>query len=359
MVQQIVVQNILFYILFGGVTTLSVVACCYLLFRKGNAFSQKINPPIRPRYFTAAFFASIATSHLWWFLFRFAQPGSITPHSGLICMSFDAIVVMPALLCTLLAMLQDRKRSLGKVAIVVVIGLIDLVIYDVTENKYSTACIAVYIILMLAILFIITKALRQYGQWLRENHADLENKEVWQTFVVIGVVIIVALVYAFSSGSLLSETLIEVADILLTVILLWRVETLEDLEENDVVEDIIDEEEDAYLFERIEASLKKNCVDSHFYLHHDASLTQLARKMKTNTTYLSHHFAKQGLNYNSYINGLRIAHFERLYNQAIRDRRGATATELAKQSGFSSYSTFSTAFKMIKHQTVAEWMHRH
>ena len=29
------------------------------------------------------------------------------------------------------------------------------------------------------------RALRQYGRWLRDNYADLEHKEVWQSFVVL------------------------------------------------------------------------------------------------------------------------------------------------------------------------------
>ena len=36
--------------------------------------------------------------------------------------------------------------------------------------------------------------------------------------------------------------------------------------------------------------------------------------------------------------------------------RPITANQLAYESGFKSYSTFATAFKLFKGQTVTDWM---
>ena len=67
-------------------------------------------------------------------------------------------------------------------------------------------------------------------------------------------------------------------------------------------------------------------------------------------------FSSQDTNYNTYINHLRINHFIRLYNKAVVDLRNFTAQELALESGFHSYRTFSEAFKHQTGQTVTVWM---
>ncbi len=348
--------QIFFYMLFGGVAMMSSVACGYILLRKGNAFSSDVNPPARLRNFTAVFFASIAVSHIWWWLFRFAWPGSYSPQTAILCMSFDVLVVLPALLCMLLAMLQDRRRPLWNVIVVEIIGMADLALYGITGDKYSILCVLLYTVLLLIIMLILIRALREYGRWLRQNHADLEHKEVWQTFVITGVTLATSLIYAFSSGSLLSETLIEVADIVLISTLLWRVETLQTLEEIEIIEDVSENvEPDDILYEKLDALLQEYCVNKRFYLRHNASMADLANIMGTNTSYLSQHFAQQGINYNIYINGLRIAHFEKLYKQTLNEKYGVKVTDIIGQCGFGSYSAFSKAFKDFKGQNVQEW----
>ena len=98
-------------------------------------------------------------------------------------------------------------------------------------------------------------------------------------------------------------------------------------------------------------------VQGQLYLQHDLTLAQLAQAIGTNRYYLSQHFAQQGLTYNAYINGLRIQHFINLYHNAIATQRPFTAQQLANESGFRSYSTFSAAFKQRMGQTVTSWMH--
>ena len=62
------------------------------------------------------------------------------------------------------------------------------------------------------------------------------------------------------------------------------------------------------------------------------------------------------MTYNAYINGLRIQHFVRLYQEAVAADRPFTALQLAQESGFRSYSTFAAAFKQRMGQTVKIWM---
>jgi AraC-like DNA-binding protein len=102
--------------------------------------------------------------------------------------------------------------------------------------------------------------------------------------------------------------------------------------------------------------LQHYCIDTQLYLQHDLTLAQLAQAIGTNRFYLSKYFSSQGTTYNAYINDLRINHFVSLYRQAVDTRRPFTAQELAHQSGYRSYSTFSLAFKQRMGQAVTIWM---
>ena len=158
--------------------------------------------------------------------------------------------------------------------------------------------------------------------------------------------------------------------IFIVAFLLWRVETLQELEvKEDVSTPYIQEgllpsepqdSENADgitpLSSNIGLLLQKYCVESKLYLQHDLTLTQLSEKLGTNRTYLSQYFSQQDITYNLYVNRLRIDHFERLYREAIVSGRFFTAQQLAHDSGFRSYSTFAAAFKQFMGQTVTEWM---
>ena len=188
----------------------------------------------------------------------------------------------------------------------------------------------------------------------------------------------------------------QVGSALLTALLLWRVETLQQLDEVEEpaetglpvgefvgggeAEEIVRTEErqdkedvnevsgkvqnnadadslrDTSLVERIGELLKSHCEAPQLYLQHDLTLTKLCAAIGTNRTYLSTYFRQNGITYNAYINRLRIEHFERIYNESSSLMRPITANQLAYESGFKSYSTFATAFKLFKGQTVTDWM---
>ena len=102
--------------------------------------------------------------------------------------------------------------------------------------------------------------------------------------------------------------------------------------------------------------LKKHCEDTQLYLQYDISISQLATLIGINRSYLSKHFAMQGITYNAYINGLRIQHFINLYHEAAATNQPVRAQQLAHQSGFRNYNTFNAAFKKIMEMTATEWM---
>jgi len=352
--QHLTLQNILFLTLYGGVTISSIIACCYLLFRRANAFVPDVKPPIRLRKWTAAFLATMAVSHVWWLLIYFVQPEGTASNRALICIGIDIMTIIPTILCTMLAMMQDRRRPLWPIAVVMLLSLADVLVIHITGVTISTVSLIISFTLFAYILIKMVYAVMQYGNWLRNNFADLEHKEVWHNFLVLGVFMLSTIFYNFSNGSVHWEIIIQLLDFVLIFILLWRVETLETLEEHSG--ETTDTPVVDTIFTKIDSLLQQHCVDTKFYLQQDVSVSQLARLVGTNRTYLSQYFAQQGMTYNSYINSLRIEYFIRLYREAIAEHRPFTTSQLAYESGFRSYTTFSTAFKQVKGQTASAWM---
>ena len=108
---------------------------------------------------------------------------------------------------------------------------------------------------------------------------------------------------------------------------------------------------------QIEQLLAEHCVDTKLYLQHDLTLQQLAQTIGINRFYLSQYFSRQSITYNTYINNLRINYFISRYQEVVKTQRAFTVQQLASESGYRSYSTFSLAFKQRMGQTVSTWMH--
>ena len=102
--------------------------------------------------------------------------------------------------------------------------------------------------------------------------------------------------------------------------------------------------------------LQQRCIDTQLYLQHDMTLAQLAKSIGTNRYYLSQYFSSLDMNYNTYINDLRINHFVGLYREAIDNQPSITVRQLALESGFRSYTTFSDAFKRKMGLPVSSWI---
>jgi AraC-like DNA-binding protein len=161
------------------------------------------------------------------------------------------------------------------------------------------------------------------------------------------------------------------AEMLAVCFLLWRVETLSDLSalqqsttatDGDTTSTSPAENEESLppgAHDKITPLLQERCIDAQLYLQHDLTLQQLAKAIGINRYYLSQYFSRQGTTYNAYINGLRIDYFVRLYNEAASAHRPFTTKQLAYDSGYRSYSTFSLAFKQRTGQNVTSWMRNH
>ena len=301
--------------------------------------------------------AVCAFSHMLWMFYAYHPTSTVY----MVVCGLDMLMLFPTITGVLVSMLQDRKRPVWPVLVALVPAFVLVAICIVRGDEVLYLPLSIYAIAMYAsIILYMIFAVRKYGRWLRDNYADLENKEVWQSFIILALFLLFFVMYSSTSvGSRVLVCLLQIACIIIVGLLLWRVETLPELTANAVSEverEKLDQEQKQKA-SKMDSLLKKHCENRQLYLQNDLTLAQLAGAIGTNRTYLSQHFAQQGITYNAYINGLRIRHFVRLYQEALADGRTFTAQQLASESGFHSYSTFSATFKQLMGTTVAAWMH--
>jgi len=348
-------QLVLFFILYGITGVVPLMAAIYLLLRRGNAFAPGVTPPVRLRRWAASFFAVAALGHVWWYLFYIYSKDF---HSAcyVVVGVLDCVMLLTTIAGTLLAMLQDRKRpvwpAFAAMIPFVVLGALHIPFPDVPFMYIATVYVlSLYVLFSVYMVF----AVRQYGRWLNDNYADLENKKVWLSQVVSLVCLLLFILYALVDTDTILIYLLHVIELILFGLLLWRVETLPCL--TPVSPNLSQGEAPVNIdLAQIERLLAEHCVATQLYLQHDLSLQQLARTIGTNRSYLSQYFSRQGITYNTYINNLRINHFISRYQEVANTQQPFTVQQLANESGYRSYSTFSLAFKQRTGQSVTAWM---
>ena len=348
-------EDTLFIILYSVVTAMAMMASCYLLSRRGNAFATDIKTPAHLRRWTAVFLAAFALNHVWYMPIFFLSSSEDIRLCDLVGGLLDSMTIFPLAIIVLLAMLQDRRRPIWPVAVMFVPLAVGNALCVATLSYDFLPVLYLYLLMMgMGIIIYMVRALRQYGRWLRDNYADLEHKEVWQGFVVLAIYLLVYAIYSLDVGEQIYEYAMEVIIIILVCYLLWRVETLSDLSipegTTKNVSTLV-----GLPAKNIGLLLKQHCEEQQLYLQYDISLPQLAQTIGTNRLYLSQYFSSHGMTYNAYINGLRIQHFINLYHETVATRQPISVRQMAHQSGFRSYSTFNAAFKQNMGMTATEW----
>ena len=352
---------ILFFILYGITGVVPAIAAVYLLLRRANAIAPGITPPMRLRRWTASFFAVTTLAHVWWLLFNIYS-GDLHSVAYLVIVMVDCMLLFVTFAGMLLAMLQDRRRPVWP-ALVIMIPFVALwgAVMAFPSKLFEQITAAYLVLLGLLFLVHMIFAIRQYGRWLNDNYADLENKKVWLCQAVALGCMLLFVLYVLAVDMVLIWFL-HIIELVLVGLLLWRVETLPLLAQNTAEPSpnpqpltptstisTID-------LEQIDRLLKEHCVATQLYLQHELSLQDLAQAIGTNRSYLSQYFSRKSITYNTYINNLRIDFFIKRYQELTAARQAVVAQELAYESGFSSYRTFSRAFTQRMGQSVTTWM---
>ena len=161
---QINAELILFSMLYGGAAVAAVIACIYICLRKGNAFAPGVEPPVRLRRWAASFFVVSSLGHVWWYLF-YIYSGDIHSVSCMVVAVIDSVSLLTTIVGTLLAMLQDRKRSVWPVVPATIPYAVFMALNIVYPSGHFIS-IAITYILLIYVLFSIYMvfAVRQYGR---------------------------------------------------------------------------------------------------------------------------------------------------------------------------------------------------
>jgi AraC-like DNA-binding protein len=306
---------------------------------------------------------------MWYMPILFLSSSEDVKRCDLIGGLLDSMTFLPLSVALMFVMLQDRRRPLWPIAVMFVPFVVRNA-YNVVTCNYSflSMSLVYFLLFCIGLIIYMVRALRQYGRWLRDNYADLEHKEVWQSFVVLAIMLLVFVAYALTSEGPVYVYAMLVISVVFLCYILWRVETLSDLSiplsqgqcvaepATIMAEDVEGNGLSQAMREHFGALLQQHCIDTQLYLQHDLNLSQLAKAIGTNRFYLSQYFSSQGTTYNAYINDLRISHFESLYRETDASQRSITAQQLAQESGYRSYSTFCSIIKRKTGMSVTAWM---
>ena len=143
-------EDPLYIMLYAVVITMALLACCYLLFRRANAIAPDVTPPVRLRRWTAALFAVFVVNHLWYMGPLFFITSSDDVHlANLIGGLIDCLTFFPLAIIVLFSMLQDRRRPLWPVVVMVMPLVVGMVWCVVTCSKVLFPVLLGYLLLMM------------------------------------------------------------------------------------------------------------------------------------------------------------------------------------------------------------------
>jgi AraC-like DNA-binding protein len=381
------VQSILFFTLYGISGAVPLLAALYLLLRPCNVFSADIKPPMRLRRWAASFFVFSALTHVWWLLFFIFSRDQQSVVYQLIILT-DCVLLLTTVAGTMLSMLQDRRRPVWPVMLAMLPFVLLTCAYMANPSNLLKQMVMIYLLLLSALFTVyMVFAIRRYDRWLNDNYADLEHKRVWLSQVVAFLCMLLFVLYVVAEDMVLIYCL-HIVDLVLIFLLLWRVESLPQLDAAPAEEAHTPQAPDRLVstasaesafvpdtmpimptqpeqpladpinidVDQMEQLLKEHCEATRLYLENDLTLQMLAQAMGTNRSYLSQYFSRQGVTYNTYINGLRINHFISRCRELSAAGQDIPIQQLALESGFGSYRTFSRAFLQRTGKSVTVWM---
>jgi len=132
-------------------------------------------------------------------------------------------------------------------------------------------------------------------------------------------------------------------------------EAIIEQEENEEMDEPIDNEAFRQVQERIEVGLKEIMEEKHTFLNCELRMVDVARMLCTNRNYLSRHInEKYGVNFNEYINRMRIEYSK----QYMLDNPNQLLDTIAVECGFSTAQSFGRKFKAMEYMTPRTWLVR-
>lgn len=109
---------------------------------------------------------------------------------------------------------------------------------------------------------------------------------------------------------------------------------------------------------KVMLGLREAMQKEHMYLNPNLTLTELSKKLKIHSNYLSRLInEKFGMSYSDYVNRYRIQEAKKLLSDP--SRKNQTVLEILYEVGFYSKSVFNTAFKKFTGETPSGFRKKH
>lgn len=100
--------------------------------------------------------------------------------------------------------------------------------------------------------------------------------------------------------------------------------------------------------------VEKYLEDRKPYLNPEFKITDMARDLVSNRTYISAFINREyGVNFNRFINSYRLKEVERLHADAVQRKQKIPVLEIVLHAGFSNYRSYFRAKNMVKNEAVA------
>ncbi len=196
-----------------------------------------------------------------------------------------------------------------------------------------------------------------YYRYVKNNDVEILNlKRV--VIIYVSVILIASIFYVLWSLTITQIFLINWFENIIWmlfavgIILAQYRNITQRLQRKRVVKDEVTEtQEEKYM--EIAQKVENLLFNDRLYTSHQLTVNEVARRIGTNNLYISKAInLKHDMNFNSYVNKLRLEYFIEKYNEVGKD---CTIMSLAYDCGFNSKSAFNRAFKMQTNQTPTEY----
>ena len=212
---------------------------------------------------------------------------------------------------------------------------------------------------------------RSYRQFIRDEYSDLEHREIRWLNRASWFIIVYGILYALSQLAGMTGLL----DMAYLVTAIGWAYVVYCVDNQKVVHNLITDEKvyletmsestgaetngadvdgnaEPEVLSELEQLLQKECVENKLFLQSDLTINALAAAVRSNRTYLWRHFRDKGMNFHSYINGLRFQYARQL----LLSRSNPNISEIARESGFGSDATFRRIFSELQGCTPSQFV---
>lgn len=273
---------------------------------------------------------------------------------------------------------RPGKPSNRQIAASLIVQLSLMLAYIVFPNEIILLCgyIVAFVMAIVTVAYVFVSAAR-YNKALSDNYSNIEHRDVkWVApFSVVFFIFVIAYPILFYHTTWLSEAIYSMTSMIALTILFFIAKnhivvslnmdndgidpgTGPISDENNNDEHTQEQEEMPMKDELIAKKLKKTMEQDKLYLNPELSLREVSSAIGSNMKYLSLYLNKMlGLSFYEYVNKYRVEYACKLIHSMYESGR-VNMTEIARQSGFNSLSSFNRYFKREVGVTPKEFYYR-